>query len=744
MDFLYINLGGYGMAKIWKQLISIVLLVLVANVVYSAYFYGEDNPFNITLDVGENKNYTLQISNMVLWANDINISLDLSYNDYGLQKGNIDCSDAYNICYRFNDTNESGGFNSDNTPAELLTASINITSNNTLRVKQTVPGLFEVYSNKSVDLSSNNFCVEYRSYSHVQNDGTLIGLSGLDFIPPSTYLGLVTGQTLYGADTGWTMLSGYKLGVVNNDIGVIYCQNVSTDSSYASIYINGSFITASNYSHHFRTDGFIYFSRSNQVQDYEHAYLISWNGTPADAPYLNRTHKISIDGQNQYNTTFSAFYNKTLNISLNHSKINSLMSEGCSCVGCSISDVLCNIPINFQSDTYSVYSVYLHNMSPYLGVVNCSNSFNISSNSTALNITWLNGLTPINVNATINIDSTYYDYYTTLSNVSSRDICIYPASLNQSAAVTISYQYGDTFFNFYDTLYLDSDLKNIILQVDTNTKETQFTIKDEVTGNFIEGALVTSYARVNGVFVVKESKLSDITGRVKLNYLENQEYKFHVSKVDYSPSIFTLNPVLFDSYNIILAPTSSINYSQDMDRISIAFSPPLYTNNQNNTFTFLIGSPYSELISYGYTLTYPGGTTSNQGTNTQGDYLTSNISIVGAEFNDRGRLDYFYDTELSGIRNFTFYYPISVNSTEGTFMELKGDTFGLGLFERVFIITIALIFIVGIASLIGQAIPGLALSLMFMGFFVYVGFIPIWTILISFFGMIIILGGNRE
>jgi hypothetical protein len=69
-------------------------------------------------------------------------------------------------------------------------------------------------------------------------------------------------------------------------------------------------------------------------------------------------------------------------------------------------------------------------------------------------------------------------------------------------------------------------------------------------------------------------------------------------------------------------------------------------------------------------------------------------------------------------------------------MSNKDRTYGLGLFERIFIITLLVIFVVGIATMMGQPVPGLALGLLVFGFTIYVGFVEWWalapTLLIGF------------
>ena len=74
-----------------------------------------------------------------------------------------------------------------------------------------------------------------------------------------------------------------------------------------------------------------------------------------------------------------------------------------------------------------------------------------------------------------------------------------------------------------------------------------------------------------------------------------------------------------------------------------------------------------------------------------------------------------------------------------TMIQNKNTTYGLGIFTRVTIVTIILLFIMGIASLVGKPIPGLALCLLLLGYFNYIGFIEIWLTLITItFGLLYI------
>jgi len=185
-----------------------------------------------------------------------------------------------------------------------------------------------------------------------------------------------------------------------------------------------------------------------------------------------------------------------------------------------------------------------------------------------------------------------------------------------------------------------------------------------------------------------------------------------------------------------------LNYSFNLDNIAIVYGPQIFNNSAVTNFTFLINSPYGSLTSYGVNLTYPGGSNYVTGSNAIGGTLTSLVNISNATVFDTVRLEYFYTTTISGRRNFTDQFPITFPEGTGTntFMANKNKTFGLGIFERVLTATLIAIFIVGIASLVGQPVPGFALNLLIQSYLTYIGFIPIWITLPSLLlGLFIII-----
>ena len=109
---------------------------------------------------------------------------------------------------------------------------------------------------------------------------------------------------------------------------------------------------------------------------------------------------------------------------------------------------------------------------------------------------------------------------------------------------------------------------------------------------------------------------------------------------------------------------------------------------------------------------------------------------------DRVKLTYFYDTSLSGLREFVAYYPVVMDLSNYTMMQNRVSTYGLGIMERSLITVCIVLLIVGIATLAGQAMGGLAFGLFIMGFLAYIEFIPLWSVLISITLGVIYLGSR--
>ena len=265
----------------------------------------------------------------------------------------------------------------------------------------------------------------------------------------------------------------------------------------------------------------------------------------------------------------------------------------------------------------------------------------------------------------------------------------------------------------------------------SSTYSTIFTIKDIDTATILDGVAITMYKQINSSWVTVESKVTDISGKAQFYYDPIAHYRFFLSNTNYDDYVFYLNPILFSTYDVFMVRSDLLNYSVDFENIGFIYSPTIFYNNQNETFTFLISSPEGLLTDYGIKLTYPGGTSTDSGVNAIGEQLTADVNITNATNYDVVVLEWNYTTSLSGTRTYTVNLPIITNSTPGTWLSNKDKTYGLGLFERLLIATIIIIFTVGIATMVGQVLPGVAIGLFLFGFLVFIGFIPLWAILPS-------------
>ena len=355
-------------------------------------------------------------------------------------------------------------------------------------------------------------------------------------------------------------------------------------------------------------------------------------------------------------------------------------------------------------------------------------TFNLyTRNSISLNILDENTDAPIIENVSIRFYSDIFGEFINYTNSST----FYIDDLNASE-YQITLKSGNYSERTYILTVSENSSQSLNAYLSKNLSSTLFTIRDRDTGDTLEDVLLTMYRNINTSWVAVESQYSDITGRAEFTYNLGANYKFFASKDFYTDYVFYLEPILFSEYDVRIIRDIEANNTGDFQGVSIIYSPYSYDNNKNNTFTFIIQSPDGELVYYGYNITTPSGSYTNSGSNAIGGQLNTEVEITGGDYFDKVTIDYYYYTSISGHRDFTANFPINnPNGGNQTFMSNNDKKYGLGLFERVFIITIIIIFIVGIASLVGQPIPGMVLSLFVYGYMAYMGFIELWAIIIT-------------
>jgi hypothetical protein len=259
------------------------------------------------------------------------------------------------------------------------------------------------------------------------------------------------------------------------------------------------------------------------------------------------------------------------------------------------------------------------------------------------------------------------------------------------------------------------------------SEETILTFKDSNIETIIEGIDISIEQIINDEWVLINILTSDISGRVVFNYQEDAKYRFSTSKSGYADKIFTLDPIIFSSYNIWLDKTTTEPADQDYSGVNIKHYPSAFYDNQNNTITVYFISPDGAFQNYGFNVTYKGEIISKSGYNAIGEILTDTIYIENATIGERLILTYYYKLSSGEIKVYTLPYTIQNIEALGTFSYNKGETYGLGLFERTLIAVLIVIGVAGAAFLFGGLLAAGLLAMLVFGYITFIGFLSGWV-----------------
>ena len=280
--------------------------------------------------------------------------------------------------------------------------------------------------------------------------------------------------------------------------------------------------------------------------------------------------------------------------------------------------------------------------------------------------------------------------------------------------------------------YLVSITNSSTLSLDTymlatGSPQTILTFKDRNLESVISGISLSIEQIINDDWVLINVLTSDISGRVVFNYEDNAKYRFTTSNAGYEDKSFTLNPIIFTSYNIWLDKVSEEQTDQDYSRVSIRHYPEVFYNDRNNTVTVSFISPTGEFQEYGFNATYKTEFVSGSGVNAIGGVLTDILEIENAVSGDRVILNYYYKLTDGTIKYYTLPYTISDIDSPGTFSYNAGETYGLGLFERTLITVLVVVGVAGAAFLFGGLLAAGLLAMLVFGYITRIGFLSGWV-----------------
>lgn len=300
----------------------------------------------------------------------------------------------------------------------------------------------------------------------------------------------------------------------------------------------------------------------------------------------------------------------------------------------------------------------------------------------------------------------------------------------------IKFSGGNYTLKTYTITVYNRSNQNLDAYLSSSSQNSIFTIMDFDSSSLIEGASFTQSKLINGSWTIINSKYSDITGRIQFDYIPNNKYQFLITATGYTNNLFYLDPVLFSSYNIRMTKTVTLTPDITPDFLGVHISyynnltkDTTWLNQQENTIIWTITSPIGSLEIYNLTITNPPEIIINQnGSLAIGQEFIQNFTINTTNNTARLIIEYCYKSTTSSIKCFKDSYSIIGIYFDTSMIANKDKTYGLGVFERVLIITIAVLFVAGIIFMYAGAIPGLIVVTLIYGFSLSTGFVTIWMI----------------
>lgn len=265
---------------------------------------------------------------------------------------------------------------------------------------------------------------------------------------------------------------------------------------------------------------------------------------------------------------------------------------------------------------------------------------------------------------------------------------------------------------------------------------TVLTFKDKNNGAELGGVTVSIETFIDEVYTVVEVMQSDITGKVEFDYLPDVTYRFTAYKSGYETKIFTLSPILFDSYTVNMERSVAGDDDSDFSGINLVLSPDFYYNNLNNTVSLMVASPSGSLAGFGFDATFKTESVAVSSSNAYGGTLSDDLEIINASLNDLVVVNYFYELTDGTYKNFTRTYSVGDSGGSGLF---DNEHYGMGFFTRLLVVTIVVLVVAGMVSMFSSTVAGGVSALLIWGFFVWINFIEFWVVATSVVVLLMIL-----
>lgn len=248
-----------------------------------------------------------------------------------------------------------------------------------------------------------------------------------------------------------------------------------------------------------------------------------------------------------------------------------------------------------------------------------------------------------------------------------------------------------------------------------------FTVIDQNSLESIPDATVGMYRFVNGSYSLVESHNTDITGKLEFLYTFGTKYAFLVSKTGYADKAFTLDPILFSSYDIYLERTTT--ETESYNDVYFYFTPKTFYKNHTSLFTILFNSEGGVLSNYWFNISYPGNSSEQSGSNANGGSFNHLVNASTALIFDTVNITVNYTTIFGESSQSVYRYSI-IGVYGHTIIANKDNYYNLTWFERVLVGTIIIIIAVGLTTMVAGVVAGAGFGIIISLLIMYLGLLP--------------------
>lgn len=267
----------------------------------------------------------------------------------------------------------------------------------------------------------------------------------------------------------------------------------------------------------------------------------------------------------------------------------------------------------------------------------------------------------------------------------------------------------------------EASFQNVIQFLSTNCTATLFNYYTS-GGVAIPNVNGLMYGFVNGTQTLLESHISDITGKSQFCTASNTYYLFNNTATGYAENTFALNPVLFTSYNIVMADTSGGTVEPTA---SVSYNPTLFRKGQVANFTITFQSVSGSYLSYDWILSGAFGNISGSGVNGSGETFVKNYNLSLENYGDQLLLYYEYNLTNGFYYNQTQTFRVMNGLSNRTIANLGTEHYGLLIGDRIMTVTIIALILSGLAFLASGSLGfGLVMGGVVFAMFSDNGFIP--------------------